>query len=70
MSFSGLGQYLSKYIPSSCLNLDTEKKFCRRRVFSIENTFWGSSNKYSVLMEVVRKLLTTFGLLPKSEGYK
>jgi len=32
MSFSGLGQYLSKYIPSSCLNLDTEKKFCRRRV--------------------------------------
>jgi hypothetical protein len=41
MTFSRLGQYLAKYIPESCLVSVDEAEFSRRRLFSIENTFWG-----------------------------
>jgi hypothetical protein len=41
MTFSRLGQCFSRYIPNSCFNTDHNTAFSRRRVFSIENTFWG-----------------------------
>ena len=40
MTFSQLGHYLTRYIPESCFASDGAK-FSRRRVFSVENTFWG-----------------------------
>ncbi len=41
MSFSRLGKLLSRYIPESCFMINRRTVFSRRRVFSIENTFWG-----------------------------
>jgi hypothetical protein len=41
MTFSCLGQYLSKYIPSSHFRISDSNDFSRRRVFNLENTFWG-----------------------------
>ena len=41
MSLSRLSQYLSRYIPGASFNRDKSTSFSRRRVFSVENTFWG-----------------------------
>lgn len=41
MSLSRLSQYLSRYIPDASFNRDKSTSFSRRRVFSVENTFWG-----------------------------
>mgnify|MGYP003860877031 FL=1 len=41
MTFSRLAQYLANYVPDSCFNTNGRTEFSRRRVFSIENTFWG-----------------------------
>jgi len=41
MTFSRLGKYLGNYIPGSCFKNDGRTEFSRRRIFSIENTFWG-----------------------------
>jgi hypothetical protein len=41
MSLSRLSQYLSRYIPDASFNKNKSTSFSRRRVFSVENTFWG-----------------------------
>ncbi len=40
-NFSQLSIYLEKLIPPALINPLNKKDFSRRRVFSIENTFWG-----------------------------
>jgi hypothetical protein len=70
MSFSRLGQYLSQYIPSSCLNLCTEKKFCRRRVFSIENTFWGFFQQILSTDGGCQEIVNQFRVIAEERGLK
>lgn len=41
MTFSRLGQCFARYISGDYFNTDGCTEFSRRRVFSIENTFWG-----------------------------
>lgn len=38
---TNLGKILQSYIPQSLFDECTQKLNCRRRIFSVENTFWG-----------------------------
>jgi len=40
-SISSLNKILGRYIPSSILSANQTGSFSRRRIFSLENTFWG-----------------------------
>jgi hypothetical protein len=70
MSFSRLGQYLSRYIPHSCLNPCLEKKFSRRRVFSIENTFWGFFQQRLSTDGGCQEVVNQFRVIAEERGLK
>lgn len=69
MSFSRLEQCLSSFIPASLLQDSSKSKiFSRRRVFSIENTFWGFFHQILSTDGSCQEVVNQFRILSEQRG--
>lgn len=69
MSFSRLEQCLSRFIPTSLLHENSNSKsFSRRRVFSIENTFWGFFHQTLSADGGCQEVVNQFRVLSEQRG--
>jgi len=68
LSFSRLGQCLERYIPSHFFGLKSETGFSRRRIFSLDNTFWGFFHQVLSNDGGCQEIVNQFRVLAKQRG--
>jgi len=64
-SFSHLGEYLGKFIPSRYLDPESSGSLSRRRIYSKENAFWAFLSQVLVLMEGAKRLFANYKILQR-----
>lgn len=67
-NFSQLSSYLEKIIPPSLINPLNERDFSRRRVFSLENTFWGFFQQILSADGGCKEIVNQFRLIADQKG--
>jgi len=68
-NFSQLSHCLAKLIPPSLICLENKTDFSRRRIFSIENTFWGFFQQVLSADGGCKEIVNQFRLIADQKGF-
>lgn len=67
-TLSEMGRCLGRYIPSSMFYRDEKASFSRRRIFSLENTFWGFFQQILSSDGGCKEIVNQFRILATQRG--